>query len=275
MLAIQYILPQKCLSRFVGWLARREWGGLIQLWLRWFVKHYRVNMAEAANPDLAYYPSFNQFFTRELAEEARPMADALVVSPVDATVSALGPLTKGQLLQAKGHYYSLAALLASKIWATQFVGGSFLTAYLSPRDYHRIHMPVAGRLREMTYVPGKLFSVNQQAVDGIPDLFAKNERVIAYFDTEYGPMAMVLVGAMLVGQMEVVWQGTVNAHHESMMQTWVYDDQEIRLAQGEEMGRFNMGSTVILLFNHEAMIWDENWRIADAMQLGQALVSES
>lgn len=274
MIGLQYVLPQRLLSRWVGALTRLRAGRLTQFWIQWFIRHYGVDMAEAEKPELSAYASFNAFFTRSLKAGARPMApSSWVISPVDGVVSELGALREGQLLQAKGHYYSVEALLGgSKIWATQFQIGHYLTAYLSPKDYHRVHMPIGGRLTEVIYVPGRLFSVNAQAVDGIPHLFARNERLIAYFETEMGLMAVIFVGAMLVGQIEVVWQGIVNATHGSEVQQWAYPENTGPVfKRGQELGHFNMGSTVIVLFNSPAFLWEANLKNRSSLRVGQGI----
>ncbi len=275
MLFIQYIVPQKWLTKCVSRLTRCRMGRLTTAFIRWFVKHYQVDMSIADEPNIETYSSFNAFFTRALKSGARPLQsqnDGDVISPVDGAVSAFGPLKDGQLLQAKGSYYSVEALLGGgRDWANAFSDGHFITAYLSPRDYHRIHMPIDGQLESMHYVPGRLFSVNQQAVAGIPGVFARNERVVCLFNTKYGRFAVILVGAMLVGNMETVWHGSVNPNHSNQANSWSYKDEAILLKQGDELGRFNMGSTVILLTEHPDFAWLPRLKPDEPLQMGQCL----
>jgi phosphatidylserine decarboxylase len=253
---MQHGLPQHGLSRLMLKLTRWRLGPLTTWMIRRFVAHFEVNMDEAAAPALAAYPSFNAFFTRALAATARPLpaTPGLLVSPVDAKVSAAGRIDGERLLQCKGQWFSLPDLLGDAHMARFFADGSFATLYLSPRDYHRIHMPLDGRLREMRHVPGRLFSVNPTTVARVPGLFARNERVVLLFDTALGPLALVLVGAIFVGCIETVWSGVVTPppRHSGragagVSRTLYPADAGVALARGEELGRFNMGSTVILL----------------------------
>lgn len=275
MLLLQYLLPQKLLTRFMARLTRWRMGWLTTAFIRWFVRRYQVDMSQALEPNPAAYASFNDFFTRPLKEGARPLqsqGEQELVSPVDGAISALGALQDGCLLQAKGHQYSLDALLAgNKAWCDIFHGGHFLTAYLSPKDYHRIHMPIDGRLLSMTYVPGRLFSVNQQAVAGIPGLFSRNERTVCLFETAFGRLAVILVGAMIVGNMETVWHGEINPDHSAQCASWDYGDQSICLQRGQELGRFNMGSTVILLTESSDFGWSQPLKSNDVLQMGQLI----
>lgn len=246
---LQGILPQHLLTRLVHWFMRRQARWLKNLQINLISTLAGIDRSEAASQDLGSYPDFNSFFTRELKPGARPLATdpAALLCPSDGRISAQGPLAGDRILQAKGHDYSLATLLADDPAVAGLQGGHFWTVYLSPRDYHRVHMPVAGTLRRMIYVPGKLYSVSPLTVRQVPGLFARNERVVCVFDTEFGPMAQVLVGAMLVGSMDTVWAGTITPARERSLQRHAYGDGEVRLARGAEMGRFNMGSTVILI----------------------------
>ncbi|NOX75869.1 MAG: phosphatidylserine decarboxylase [Gammaproteobacteria bacterium] len=272
----QYLLPHHALSRVMHAITRCEarwWKGPFT---RWFVNHYTVDMSQAAEPDLSTYPSFNAFFTRRLRDGARTLATApdTLACPVDGAVSQLGDIMAGRIFQAKGRDYSLTELLGGDTQhAAAFEGGRFATLYLSPRDYHRIHMPVAGKLRAMTHVPGRLFSVNPATARAVPRLFARNERVVAYFDTELGPMAMVLVGAIFVASIETVWAGEVTPPAGRQIRHWDYDPEAPNNAfeKGAEMGRFNMGSTVILLFGRNAIRWLPT--ATDKVDMGQALGS--
>lgn len=252
---LQYWLPKHLLTSLAGWGAEKKGGWLTQLVIKGFARFYNVNMQEAQKSDFAAYASFNDFFVRPLRHDARPISpgDELLVIPADGAVSQLGPIEEGKLFQAKGHYYSLEALLAGNyLLAEKFVDGLFATIYLAPKDYHRLHMPCDGTLREMIYVPGDLFSVNPLTAANVPNLFARNERVICVFDTAFGPMAQILVGATIVGSIETVWAGTVTPPREGIIKRWTYpaEGQEgaITLQKGEEMGRFKLGSTVINLF---------------------------
>ena len=271
----QYLLPQKALTAFAGWVATRQWGGYTTRLIAWFVGRYGVNMAEAAEPDISAYPSFNAFFTRALRTDARPLAAADWVCPVDGAVSQLGAIDGDRIFQAKGHSYTCAALLAGDSEAAaQFQGGSFATIYLSPRDYHRIHMPCDGRLLRMDYVPGDLFSVNPTTARGVPGLFARNERVVCHFATPHGPMALVLVGATIVGSMATVWHGLVNPPRRPQVTTWHYGSENTPapfLRQGAEMGRFLLGSTVVLLWPPGNMGFNPAWGATSPVRMGQEM----
>lgn len=270
---LQFPLPQHAISRLTHWATRRERPrALVRFAIRRFIRAFGVDMSEAAEPDPAAYASFNAFFTRPLRPAARPLAPEAeaVVSPVDGRVSQLGRIAGGRIFQAKGHSFSAAELLADAGAASTFADGRFITLYLAPHDYHRIHMPVTGRLRAMTHVPGRLFSVNPATVRALPRLFARNERVACRFDTAHGPLALVLVGALNVGSMETVWAGEVTPPTRRAPTHWDYADG-MQLEKGAEMGRFNMGSTVILLFPDGVMEWDEALRPGDRVRMGQRI----
>jgi len=232
-------------------------------------------MSEAANPDLASYATFNDFFTRALKDGARPLARADLICPVDGAISQFGAMQQDQIFQAKGHHYSSTALVGGDAaLAARFDNGSFATLYLSPKDYHRIHMPCDGRLSRMIYVPGELFSVNPTTARGVPGLFARNERVVCVFESARGPFVLVLVGATIVGSMATVWHGVVNAERGGQLREWRYDDQPVLLRQGQEMGRFLLGSTVVLLFPKGPLQFNPAWSPARAIRLGEAMASQ-
>lgn len=243
---LQYPLPHHAISRLIGKLAQCDNPWVKDTLIKAFIKRFNVDMTQALEPDPTAYATFNDFFTRALKDDARPLGDG-ILSPADGTLSQFGRLQAGQLVQAKGHTYSAQTLLGGDTaLAEEFLGGSFATVYLSPRDYHRVHMPVTGTLREMIYVPGRLFSVNQATATYVPGLFARNERLVCIFDTEHGPMAMVLVGAMIVAAIETVWSGQVtplSGHPQR-----IPFGQPITLEKGAEMGRFKLGSTVVMCF---------------------------
>jgi len=269
---LQYLMPKQALTAFAGWVAGSQWGGATTGIINWFVKRYNVNMMEAANPDTASYTSFNEFFTRPLRGDARPLASVAFVSPVDGAISQCGAIAGDQLFQAKGHSYSTRALVGGDAaLAAQFQDGEFATLYLSPRDYHRIHMPCAARLTHMVYVPGDLFSVNPTTARGVPGLFARNERVVCVFEGEQGPFVMVLVGATIVGSMATVWHGVVNPPRPGTVREWTYEMGSITLAQGEEMGRFLLGSTVVMLFPSGVMQFNPDWRPTRPIVMGEAM----
>jgi phosphatidylserine decarboxylase len=270
----QYLLPKKALTAFAGWVAGARGGAATTALIRWFVKRYNVNMAEAANPDIASYPTFNEFFTRPLKPGARPLAAADFICPVDGAISQFGPIDADQIFQAKGHNYSTTALVGGDAkLAAEFDNGSFATLYLSPRDYHRIHMPCAGVLRRMIYVPGDLFSVNPTTARGVPGLFARNERVVCVFDSARGPWVMTLVGATIVGSMATVWHGQVNPPRLPQVTEWHYDPGQVSLLQGDELGRFLLGSTVVMLFPKDTLQFTPTWAPAKAIVLGEAMGS--
>jgi phosphatidylserine decarboxylase len=268
----QYLLPKGAITRFAGLVARHQGGELTQAIIRDFVQRYNVNMAEAAEPDIRHYISFNDFFTRALRADARPLDNAPWVCPVDGAISQFGAIEKDQIFQAKGHHYSTQALVGGDATlAAKFHNGSFATIYLSPRDYHRIHMPCEGHLRRMVYVPGDLFSVNPTTARGVPGLFARNERVVCEFDSAYGPFVLVLVGATIVGSMATVWHGLVNPPRLPNTKEWRYDDQRIVLKRGEEMGRFLLGSTVVMLWPEKTLRFNPDWAAAKPVRLGECM----
>ena len=265
----QYFLPKRALTVFAGWVAGAEWRRLTTAIIAWFVRRYRVNMAEAANPDICTYTSFNQFFTRALREGARPLASTPYVCPVDGAISQFGTIAADQIFQAKGHHYSTTALVGGDGGlAAEFEDGLFATIYLSPRDYHRIHMPCDGTLRRMIYVPGALFSVNPTTARGVPGLFARNERVVCVFDSPLGAFVMTLVGATIVGSMATTWHGVVNPPRSSHLCEWHYEAGEVVLRRGEEMGRFLLGSTVVMLFPSGAIDFNPTWAAATPVTMG-------
>ena len=286
-LAAQHALPKLALTRFGGAVAAWRGGAVTQALIRWFVGRYGVNMAEAAEPDITRYASFNDFFTRALAPGARPLARADWLCPVDGAISQFGAIAGGRIFQAKGHDYTATALLGGDAaLAAQFDSGHFATLYLSPRDYHRIHMPADGRLRRMIHVPGELFSVNPATARGVPGLFARNERVVCVFDgagglrDEAGPgrgaWALVLVGATVVGSMATVWHGLVNPPRPGKLREWRYDEgAPVLLRQGEEMGRFLLGSTVVLLLPAGRLQFNPAWAPGGAVRMGQPMASQS
>ena len=272
----QYLLPQRALTTFAGRIASAQAGSLTTALIRRFIARYGVDMSEAANPDIASYASFNDFFTRALRPGARPLSKADLICPVDGAVSQFGAIDSDQIFQAKGHHYSTTALLGGDAaLAAQFQNGHFATIYLSPRDYHRIHMPCHGQLRRMVHVPGALFSVNPTTARGVPGLFARNERVVCVFDSARGPFVMVLVGATIVGSMATVWHGVVNPPRTGTLRSWDYAGKPpVKLRQGDEMGRFLLGSTVVLLLPPGPLHFNADWAPAHPVRLGQAMASK-
>ena len=273
-IVLQHLVPQHLLSRVMGWLAELRQPVWLKNWvIAQFVGVFDVDMAEAAEPDHTQYASFNAFFTRPLRDDARPLANADVLCPADGAVSQLGVINNGLLFQAKGRYFSAEELLGGDaVRAAQFDGGQFATIYLSPRDYHRVHMPMAGRLTATTYIPGKLFSVNGVTAGNVDRLFARNERLVCYFETECGPMALVLVGAMVVAGIETVWSGQVAPPpRQPVTVDYAALPGAVALAKGAEMGRFMLGSTVILLFPPGAVAFDERYLAGSATRMGEAL----
>jgi phosphatidylserine decarboxylase len=276
-IVLQYLLPKQALTRLAGMLANLQAGALTTMVIAWFIKRYQVNMAEAANPDVASYASFNQFFTRPLKAGARPLAQAAFICPVDGAISQFGGIEKDQIFQAKGHSYSTLALVAGQqTLASQFENGHFACLYLSPKDYHRIHMPCAGVLKTMTYVPGDLFSVNPTTAANVPNLFARNERVVCEFTSEkHGTFVMVLVGATIVGSMATVWHDAkdniINPPRSSSIRTYNYHEKNIQLKQGDEMGRFLLGSTVVMLFEKDVLQFNADWQAARSIKLGEMM----
>jgi phosphatidylserine decarboxylase len=270
----QYLLPKKLLTRAMGALAGLEGGALTHWVVRKFVAAYKVDMAEAADPRIESYRTFNEFFTRPLREGARPLSEAPFVCPVDAAISQFGPIEHDQIFQAKGHSYSTRALVGGdQQLAHRFDHGHFATLYLAPKDYHRIHMPCEGRLTRMIYVPGDLFSVNPLTARHVPGLFARNERVVCVFECAHGPMVMVLVGATIVGSMATVWHGVVNPPRTASIREWTYEDRQVVLAKGAEMGRFLLGSTVILLFPQNVLTFVPDWGPTVPVRLGEPMAT--
>ena len=272
----QYLLPKRLLTEAAGALARWHGGTTTTALIRRFIGRYGVDMAEAADPDPAAYASFNDFFTRALKPGARPLADAELLCPVDGAISQFGRIAGDQVFQAKGHAYSTTALVGGDAaLAARFQDGHFATLYLSPRDYHRIHMPCAGTLRRMLHVPGDLFSVNPTTARGVPGLFARNERVVCVFDDDAGrPFVLVLVGATIVGSMATVWHGVVNPPRPGTVRDWSYGqggDAPPRLARGAEMGRFLLGSTVVMLFPAGPLQFNPAWAPGGPIRMGQAM----
>ena len=272
---LQYLLPKQALTEFGSHIASMRGGAVTTRIIRWFVGKYGVNMGEAANPDIGSYPTFNEFFTRALKPGVRPLAAADLVCPVDGAISQFGSIDGDRIFQAKGHHYSTTALVGGdRELAAQFEGGSFATIYLSPKDYHRIHMPTGGRLQRMIYVPGELFSVNPATARGVPGLFARNERVVCVFESARGPFVLVLVGATIVGSMATVWHGVVNPPRTKEVREWRYEGQSpVELAQGDEMGRFLLGSTVVMLFPKGPCHFNPDWAPGAAVRLGELMAN--
>ncbi|HKM36877.1 MAG TPA: archaetidylserine decarboxylase [Thiopseudomonas sp.] len=276
---MQYVLPHHLLSRLIGRLAECETTWFKNRLIAWFVKRYQVNMSEAQLEDPSAYKHFNDFFTRALKPDARPLdqSDKAVLSPADGVISQVGSIEHGRIFQAKGHSFSLVELLGGDAErATPFMGGNFSTVYLSPKDYHRVHMPLTGILREMVYIPGRLFSVNHTTAENVPELFARNERVACIFDTEHGPMAVVLVGAMIVASIETVWAGMITPPLREL-RSYDYSQaarQPITLEKGAELGRFKLGSTAVVLFGPGHVNWESELQAACAVQVGQRMAVE-
>jgi phosphatidylserine decarboxylase len=270
----QYLFPKQALTHFAGWVAGKERGAVTTWIIRRFVAKYGVDMGEALESDIHHYKSFNQFFTRALKPGMRPLAQADLVCPVDGAISQFGAIEGDQIFQAKGHNYTTTALVGGDAaLAAKFAHGSFATLYLSPKDYHRIHMPCDGRLVRMIHVPGDLFSVNPTTARGVPGLFARNERVVCVFESARGPFVLVLVGATIVGSMETVWHGVVNPPRVGELREWRYHDQQIDLKKGEEMGRFLLGSTVVMLFPAPALAFNPDWSPTRTIRLGEAMAN--
>jgi len=269
----QYLIPQHLLSRLILKLTRLQMGAFTHWLIRRFINHYDIDMNQVQSPDVRHYASFNQFFTRALKPTARPLTDVEIISPVDAKISQIGKIEENRLLQAKGHFFRLEDLLGgNQKMVNLFKSGLFCTLYLSPRDYHRIHIPITGQLTDMTYIPGRLFSVNQRTSEVVPNLFARNERVICLFETALGPMALILVGALFVGSIETVWAGTVTPNRLSQIQHWHYSEKEAPVLQrGAEMARFNMGSTVIVLLDANRVAWLSKLSAQTKMLMGQGM----
>jgi phosphatidylserine decarboxylase len=270
----QYLLPKRVITVLAGKFANLRGGAVTRAVIRKFVTHYKVDMSEAAEPAIESYATFNDFFTRALRDGVRPIADAPLVCPVDAAISQFGPIEHDQIFQAKGHSYSTRALVGGdQALAHRFDHGHFATLYLAPRDYHRIHMPCDGRLVRMIYVPGELFSVNPLTARHVPSLFARNERVVCVFDTPFGPFVNVLVGATIVGSVATVWHGVVNPPRTRGIREWRYDEQNIVLAKGAEMGRFLLGSTVVMLFPKNVLTFVPDWAPTRPVRLGEPMAT--
>jgi len=270
---LQYLLPKQRLTTFAGRVAGAQGGAMTTALIRWFAGRYGVDMTEAANADIGSYKSFNDFFTRPLKAGARPLANADFVCPVDGAISQFGAIDDHHILQAKGHRFTTTELVGGDAaLAARFRHGSFANLYLSPRDYHRLHMPCDGKLTHMIHVPGALFSVNPVTARGVPNLFARNERVVCVFTSpDHGPFVMVLVGATIVGSMATAWHGVVNPKRTNAPSEWTYADQNIILKKGEEMGRFLLGSTIIMLFERNSILFSRDWTPERSVRLGEAM----
>lgn len=272
-IAMQYLLPQHLLSRLAGCVANCTWGWVKNPFITWFVKRYNVDMSQAEQTEPTAFACFNDFFTRALKPDARPLDPdpQSILCPADGAISQLGRIEHGRIFQAKGQSFSVLELLGGNAeHAALFQGGEFATVYLSPRDYHRVHMPATGTLTDMIYVPGKLFSVNQLTAENVPELFARNERVVCLFDTANGPMAVVLVGAMIVASVETVWAGMV-APPTRQLTASRYGQSAPILERGAEMGRFKLGSTAIVLFGPGHAQWDAAMQAGSAVSMGQSM----
>ena len=270
----QYLMPKQAMTALAGKIASAHAGALTTRLIDGFVARYGVNMGEAANPDTSSYPSFNEFFTRALKPGVRPLAKADLICPVDGAISQFGAIERDLIFQAKGHRYTTMALVGGDAaLATRFDGGHFATLYLSPKDYHRIHMPCDGRLTHMIHVPGALFSVNPTTARGVPGLFARNERVVCVFETPRGPFVLALVGATIVGSMATVWHGVVNPPRVRAVREWSYDDKPVSFKQGDEMGRFLLGSTVVMLFPKGPLQFNPSWQPGGAIRMGEAMAA--
>ena len=270
---LQYCLPHHLISRIVGYVAQCENQMIKKQFIHRFAKHYQVNMDEAEQSNLDEYPNFNAFFTRALMTSARPIDSHTdrVISPADGVISQIGKISSGEIIQAKGMHYSALSLLGGDaVDAEPFLNGDFATIYLAPKDYHRLHMPISGTLTKMIHIPGRLFSVNPTTADFVPNLFARNERIVAIFNTAIGPMALVLVGAMIVASIETIWHGIVTPPKISTIKHWNYTDKNIRLEKGAEMGRFRLGSTIIMLFPKNTVLWDSSMRPNQSIRMGSS-----
>ncbi len=272
--AYQYVLPKHLLSRLVGRLAESRTIWLKNAFISWFAKKYQVDMSEAEIPELKDFACFNDFFTRALKADARPLDDSChIISPVDGEVSQIGAIASDAIMQAKGHDYSLSRLLGNDEMAAEYQNGAFATLYLSPKDYHRIHCPVDAQMTGMTYIPGDLFSVNHMTARTIPNLFARNERLVVYLETAQGPMAMVFVGATIVASIETVWAGIITPPVGPAIHHWSYSEQAIHFKQGDELGRFKLGSTVIMVAPPEAIVWQESLATGSPLRMGQGIAN--
>ncbi|MDQ5939384.1 MAG: Phosphatidylserine decarboxylase proenzyme [Pseudomonadota bacterium] len=269
----QTLLPHHALSILVSKFTHSENVAWKNFLTRKIISHYGVNMEEAITQDINEFKSFNEFFTRQLKPASRPLTTDIgaIASPADGVVSQAGRIEQGDIFQAKGKSFTAAQLLGDAHRAEKFNDGLFTTIYLSPKDYHRLHMPMTGTLREMVHIPGRLFSVNGATTEAVPRLFARNERVVAIFDTEIGQMALVLVGAIFVSSIETVWHGVVTPPTTQTLQTWQYEQDAPTLKIGEEMGRFNMGSTIIVLFEKDTMTWNTDFMAEKAVKVGEKI----
>lgn len=272
----QYLVPQKLLSKSMGYLASQP--RLQQMAIKWFIKHYQVDMSEAVKPNAGDYKTFNEFFIRHLKKELRPVdnSETSIISPVDGKISQMGELDAGRLIQAKGCLYSTSALFGDDAHrAEPFLAGNFMTLYLSPKDYHRIHFPLDATLKEMVYIPGNLFAVKPSAVLNIPNLFARNERLVIFFETAMGPVALVMVGAMIVASLATTWNGELKREDEKHF--WKYPNvkcENVDFSKGDELGYFKLGSTVILLFaNKDQMAFANGLSVGDTVKFGQPIAS--
>jgi phosphatidylserine decarboxylase len=269
----QYLYPKQALTTFAGRVANSR-GPRSTAIIRWFVQHYGVDMSEAERPDIESYATFNEFFTRALKPGARPLADADYICPVDGAISQFGSIEDDRILQAKRHDYSTIALVGGDpMLAALFQHGSFATLYLSPKDYHRVHMPCSGRLTRMIFVPGSLFSVNPTTALGVPNLFARNERVVCVFECDHGPFVLALIGATIVGSIETIWHGVVNPPGARAVREWRYDPHQWVFRQGDEMGRFSLGSTVVLLFPNNCLSFNPEWAPERDVRLGEMMAT--
>lgn len=272
---LQYVMPNHLLSRLVGKLAQGEYGNFTQFLIRKFAQRYQVDMSEAVNADFEHYTSFNRFFTRAIKPELRPICEGedSIAQPVDGAISQLGKIELGRIFQAKGHDFGVTELLGGDATVSApFLGGEFATVYLSPRDYHRIHMPLTATLEKMIFVPGALFSVNPLTASKVPGLFARNERVVCLFSSPAGRFALVLVGATIVASIETIWAGTIAPNAPRHVQVWDYPTQgenAITLQKGDEMGRFKLGSTIVLLFEPDMAEFGE-FEAGDTTRMGEA-----
>ena len=275
--AFQYIMPQLYLTQLAGWFAQQKWGAVTHFVIKVFAKKYNVDMSEAKKENFSDYESFNQFFIRELKDDVRKINEnpTALCLPADGRVSQIGHIDDERLLQAKGHFFSLSDLLAGdEELVNTFKNGEFATIYLSPRDYHRVHMPCDATLRKMIYVPGDLFSVNPFLAEHVPNLFARNERVICVFDTAFGPMAQILVGATITASMSTVWAGVINPPRTGEVKVWTYQgDSAIKLTKGQEMGAFQLGSTVINLFPENSVTLAEHLEVDVPVRMGEILAT--
>ncbi len=270
---LQFFLPQRLLSFLAGYLANcRRLPWLKNRLIQYFIWRYPVKLEESLKTDPYEYTSFNELFTRRLKPEVRPIANGIhdLISPADGQISQLGTIQQGQIFQAKQHYFTVQSLLGNHSQAAHFKEGSFLTVYLAPEDYHRVHMPLDGHLSQMIYIPGSLFSVDAKTTEQIPNLFARNERVITFFNTSIGHVAIILIGAMIVGSIETIWAGTITPPRKHSIVTWNYENP-IYLKRSEEMGHFKFGSTVILLFEHNTIVWDPDLTATHALKVGQRI----